>query len=209
MPKFSNQMPTMEDVFKHHPRPEAIKASAVHPHPPRPTDSQGLLETYRVQAKTVLQESMPSGIASLQALITAESDPTSPLWVGQIDKGAYKAENLRLLQPKQVKGASVVKPKDIQGVLTDQMGTMDVGVNTGGDSMQEEDDDGRDVPTDGTDVWQTERPVITGHEDEVVAGKGSGNGSLGVDPKQKVGAHWFEVFAKNPNQEECIRIVRK
>lgn len=154
---------------------------------------------------------MPSGIARLQALIAAESDPTSPLWVGQVDKGAYKAENLRLLQPEQVKGTSVVKPKDIQGVLTDQMGTMDVGVNTGADVMEGEDDDdvGRDVRTDDTDIWKTERPVVAGHEDESVAGNGSGNGSLGMDPKQKVGAHWFEVFAKNPNQEECIRIVRQ
>jgi hypothetical protein len=152
---------------------------------------------------------MPSGIARLQALIAAEFDPTSPLWVGQIDKGAYKAENLRLLQSKQVKGTSVVKPKDIQGVLTDQMGTMECWGDTSGDVMEGEDDDGRDVPTDGTDVWKTERPAVAGHEDEVVAGNGAGNGSLGVDPRQKVGAHWFEVFAKNPNQEECIRIVRK
>jgi hypothetical protein len=30
----------------------------------------------------------------------------------------------------------------------------------------------------------------------------------GVDMKQKVGVHWFEIFPRNANQEEVIKLVR-
>jgi hypothetical protein len=30
----------------------------------------------------------------------------------------------------------------------------------------------------------------------------------GVDMKQKVGVHWFEIFPRNANQEEVMKLVR-
>jgi len=34
------------------------------------------------------------------------------------------------------------------------------------------------------------------------------NSSIGVDMKQKVGAHYFEISPRNANQEQVIKIVR-
>lgn len=141
---------------------------------------------------------MPASILRLQALIAQEADPSSPLWPGQVDQGLYLAENLRLYQPGQVVLGNSVKqvvvPGDIKGVMSQIGLDGDTGLDKG---VQADMQDG----------------VITrGNGDEVVDLDQSTSGVTtevqGVDMKQKVGVHWFEIFPRNVNQEEVTRLVK-
>lgn len=138
---------------------------------------------------------MPASILRLQALISQERDPESPFWIGQLDKGAYIADNLRLYQPGQVVPDFNVKqvgPNDIKGVLTHVGLDGDLGVGNGQADMQ----DGMISRGSGDGVVDQEQP-----SDAMIL-------QAGVGMKQKVGVHWFEIFPRNANQEAVINLVR-
>lgn len=137
---------------------------------------------------------MPTSIIRLQALIAQESDPSSPFWIGQLDNRAYLPENLKLYQPGQLdpQGTGlkeVVTAGDIKGVMIDQ-NPIDLG------GIKE--------------VIAEIQPGISQSKDDVDQGVGSTtpNSLVGVDMKQKVGAHYFEISPRNANQEQVIKVVR-
>ena len=137
---------------------------------------------------------MPSSIVRLQALIEQESDPSSPFWIGQLDNGAYLPENLILYQPGQLvpQGTGlkeVVTAGDIKGAVIDQ-GPIDLG------GIKE--------------AIAEIQPGISQSKDEVDQGveRDSDTPTPGIDMKQKVGAHYFEISPRNANQEKVIKIVR-
>jgi len=139
---------------------------------------------------------MPTSIIRLQALIAQESDPSSPFWIGQLDQGSYLPENLKLYQPGQVipHGTGlkeVVTAGDIKGVVADQGP-----IGLGGSKQ----------------VIAEIQPGIRQPKDEVDQGverdSDTPNSLIGVDMKQKVGAHYFEISPRNANQEQVIKIVR-
>jgi hypothetical protein len=142
---------------------------------------------------------MPLSILRIQALIAQESDPSSPFWIGQLEQGSYLPENLKLYQPGQLvpQGTGlkeVVTAGDIKGVLTDQDvdGSKDVlGIQNGTSGLKI--DLGEDVGL--------------GLEGARAGTPGSIN-TVGVEMKQKVGVHWFEIFPRNTNQEQILKIVR-
>lgn len=130
---------------------------------------------------------MPANIIRLQALIAEEFNPDSPLWVGHIDQGAYKSHNLQLLQPDQVSagyaGIKITKESDIKIQYTSQTGS-DVG------GVDDEDilENATSSSADGSDISED---------------------GPGLDDRQKIGARYFDVFAKNNIQEKVAEIVRK
>ena len=139
---------------------------------------------------------MPTSIIRLQALIAQESDPSSPFWIGQLDNGAFLPENLKLYQPGQLvpQGTGlkeVVTAGDIKGVVIDQ-GPIDLG------GIKE--------------VIAEIQPGISQSKEEADQGverdSNTPNSLVGVDMKQKVGAHYFEISPRNANQEQVIKIVR-
>ena len=141
---------------------------------------------------------MPASILRLQALIAQESDPSSPFWIGQVDQGLYLADNLRLYQPGQVIPGDSVKqvvgPTDIKGSLTQIGLDGDLGL---GKEVQVDMQDGLISRGSGdgvVDLDQSTSVVTT----EVQV----------VDMRQKVGVHWFEIFPRNANQEEVMKLVR-
>lgn len=88
----------------------------------------------------------------------------------------------------------VVGPGDIKGVVTDFGLEGSVVEKTVGEDMQE-------------------GMVFRGNGDGVVDYKAYSSSAVnqmqgGVEMKQKVGVHWFEIFPRNANQEQVINLVR-
>jgi hypothetical protein len=141
---------------------------------------------------------MPASIIRLQSLIAQESDPSSPFWIGQVDQGLYLADNLKMYQPGQIIPGNnvkqVVRPGDIKGVLTQVGLEGDLGV---GKEVQADMQDGMISRGSGEGVVDLDQST-SGVTAEV----------QGVDMKQKVGVHWFEIFPRNANQEEVMKLVR-
>jgi len=160
--------------------------------------TQDLINSSRLKARTILQESMPASILRLQALVSQETDPSSPFWIGHLEKGAYVADNLRLYQPGQAVPDCIkpIGPGDIKGNLT-QVGIEGV---EGVEKIVEEDMQDRMISR-GTGDGVIEQDDIT----KIAA---ASVGGTGMDTKQKVGVHWFEFFPRNAIQEECIKLVR-
>jgi hypothetical protein len=157
---------------------------------------QDLIDSSRLKARTILQESMPASITRLQALIEQEQDSSSPLWIGRIEEGVYVADNLRLYQPGQAVPGTVpqiVRPTDIKGIMS-QGGLEEVaGLEK---TVVEDMQDGMISRGSGEGIVELKESTSTTNE------------LVGVDMKQKVGVHWFEIMPRNTNQEEVIKLVR-
>jgi hypothetical protein len=81
----------------------------------------------------------------------------------------------------------ITSAKDICGTGT-LVGQVDVGVSTDEEGV----------------------PHVSNRHEELEAGTGtSGQEQGGMVVQQKIGARWFEVFAKNETQEKLIDIIRK
>ncbi|WVR08025.1 hypothetical protein IAU60_005069 [Kwoniella sp. DSM 27419] len=98
MPRFGDQLPKMDDVFKSHPHPDVLN---------------DLLSSYRLRAIELLQTTIPEKISHIQSLIKAEYDPESDLYHGRAFGPVYSAP--RMSQPSKADegGDTLVMPSDI------------------------------------------------------------------------------------------------
>ncbi|WVQ77758.1 hypothetical protein IAR50_007448 [Cryptococcus sp. DSM 104548] len=87
MPKFSNNLPKMEDVMKTQPQPQVL---------------QDLLAARRLQAVSIIHNDFPAKILHIQKLLEGENDPNSPFWKDIVFEKAYTEPSIG--QPGVPKG---------------------------------------------------------------------------------------------------------
>lgn len=207
MTKFGIEpLPTMESVFKQHPRPEVKQVSNPIVHClcgllSEADTKQGLLRNYRLQATEVLQQGMPDTILRLQALIAKEDDPTSPLWGGQVNQGQYLAQNIQLdLRRKfpapggksaTVKSAAI---RDGDQILEGQE-EEDTALEPHQDGQPDGESDGGDF-----DEENLTSKIDGDKQDSAAGGLVSGGGI-------KPGTSYPFALEKNKVQAEVVRIV--
>ncbi|OCF33557.1 hypothetical protein I317_03582 [Kwoniella heveanensis CBS 569] len=192
MPKFGSTMPSMEDVFKTHPRPNVTK---------------DLLAFQRLRATEILQTIIPEKITHIRSLLKQEEDPSSPLFAGRAFEPSY---TMPVLAQPRIDGQA-------GGVVTsgklDQLpehAIREATENTSGDAIASTDADAdADADTNANAGDVTGRYKITLPSDivatEVLAGEAQGEETKAT----KIGVHWFEIFATNQVQSECVLIIIK
>ncbi|WVQ95800.1 hypothetical protein IAU59_002899 [Kwoniella sp. CBS 9459] len=180
MPKFGSTMPTMEDVFKSHPRPEVAK---------------DLLAFQRLRATEILQSIIPGKIEHIRSLLKQEEDPSSVLFAGRAFEPSYTMPVLA--QPRL----------DGQG-----------GIVTSGKADKLPEDDIADIsPAEGAGVDQSQSGSGGGNgkgahkitlPSDIVATEILAGEALGEEAKAtKIGSHWFEIFATNEVQAQCVSLI--
>lgn len=148
-----------------------------------------MIREYRASARDHLQTSIPQAILRLRKLIKAESDPSSPLWIGHTKTGQYVPEGMKLYQPTDL----ALRELGIEAVKPDQVATVMLTRAAKGNS------DGCHVPTDGDDgEVEVEDEVIPAERQE------RREGSL-----IKAGDHWFEILPGNETQREASNILEE
>ncbi|WVF68247.1 hypothetical protein IAT40_003012 [Kwoniella sp. CBS 6097] len=181
MPKFGSTMPSMEDVFKSHPRPEVAK---------------DLLAFQRLRAREILQTIMPEKIEHIRSLLKKEEDPSSPLYSGRAFEPSY---TMPVLAQPRIDG---------QGGIVTSGKADSLPEHAIKETQQGSDGDGTDNGGEGNGNGSGKHKITLPSNivaTEVLAGEAEGEETKAT----KIGVHWFEIFATNEVQSECVTIIIK
>lgn len=165
---------------------------------------------------------MPSKLTHIRALIAAESDPSSALWVGHLESGDFTLPRMmqpdhlyRLLAPGPLgpaDGESGLKGEDLEPgekvVLPSQITRAD-----GGLELEQGLDDDGDEHLAGVARLSMGKANGNGHlngaGNRKVTGNGGVEGTMPVEKGVRVGPHWFEVVPRNKVQTDLAKLVVK
>ena len=151
----------------------------------------------RTRAAKILRTTIPGKLAHLKTLIAQESDPTSLLWAGHLEKGDYIAPRL-------------VQPDAFPHLVSTGLGQrgLDSADLRMGERIVLPDEVARGSRT-GNSTPSSEMSEDTLVENGDKFGMGKFGSESQVEKGVPVGQHWFEVVPRNKVQTDLILLMTK